>query len=87
MEIISSKQEEEFKATTFVVNKNQCSKETVTARRGWTPVTRFKFHARGTPDGPEIQMFSDTKNTRVSPANGWEFQINGTRTFNCSKQQ
>ena len=39
------------------------------------------------PKGPEIQMFSDTKNTRVSPANGREFQINGTRSFNCSNQQ
>ena len=34
--------------------ENQCSKETVTARRGWTPVTRFKFRAKGTPDGPEM---------------------------------
>ena len=67
--------------------ENQCSKETVTARRGWTPVTRFKFHAKGTPDRPEIKMFSDTKNTRVSPANGREFQINGTRSFNYSNQQ
>ena len=42
------------KAIWQLAPENQCSKETVTARRGWTPVTRFKFHAKGTPDGPEI---------------------------------
>ena len=75
------------KAIWQLAPENQCSKETDTARRGWTPVTRFKFHAKGTPDGPEIEMFSDTKNTRVFPANGREFQINGTRSFNYSNQQ
>ena len=67
--------------------KTSAAKKPLTARRGWTSVTRFKFRAKGTPDGPEIQMFSDTKNTRVSPENGREFQINGTRSFNCSNQQ
>ena len=42
------------KAIWQLAPENQCSKETVTARRGWTPVTRFKFHAKGTPDRPEM---------------------------------
>ena len=37
----------EQKAIWQLAPENQCSKETVTARRGWTPVTRFKFHAKG----------------------------------------
>ena len=38
------------KAIWQLAPENQCSKETVTARRGWTPVTRFKSHAKGTQE-------------------------------------
>ena len=34
--------------------KTSAAKKPLTARRGWTPVTRFKFYATGTPDGPEM---------------------------------
>ena len=55
------------KAIWQLAPENQCSKETVTARRCWTPVTRFKFHAKGTPDGPEmcIIMHTDTHEERL----------------------
>ena len=49
------------KAIWQLAPENQCSKETVTARRGWTPVTRFKFHALAHPTGWKFKCFLTPK--------------------------